>query len=203
MEGVLTYEPPLPMEELPRLLRDVVPSLKIFLSKQPPFNIGNSLRLTVPDEIAKAYPKVDELFKLYSGKEGQRKMVEHSITESEDTSRDIVSTFSVPERSEDEYYFVNISVRNDLSKEANALLSSLFESEVCWWMIYDHSFPCRSLLTDELTAHTTMNLRSDLTFLNNFLCYLFYKIASCLPSQQWSLHRKYSINFTQLFFRHI
>ena len=131
MEGVLTYKPSAPMRELPRLLKDVVPSLNSFITEHPPFNIGKSMRLTVSDEVAKLYPVVDTLFKLHSGKKGHRKIVEHFTTEAEDLSRDTVTTDVVPEIVEKEYYFENVSVRNDLINEANALLSSLFESEVC------------------------------------------------------------------------
>ena len=136
MEGVLTFKPSAPMKELPRLLKDVVPSLNSFISKHPPFNIGNSMRLTVPDEVAKLFPDVDTLFKLYSGKKGHRKIVEHFSTEPEDLNRDTVTTDVVPENVEKEYYFENVSVRNDLMKEANALLSTLFESEVGGWVVH-------------------------------------------------------------------
>ena len=122
----LTYQPPLPVKEPVRLLSDAVPALKAVLIERPPFQIKMSDRLSASIAAVADFPEIDSLFRLRAGSKGQRRRVRHEISES------VSSSEASPgdEEAEQEYYFENIDVRNDLIKEASAVLSSLSNAQV-------------------------------------------------------------------------
>lgn len=120
----LTYVAPLPAKEPLRLLSDAVPALKAVLLKQPPFQIETSDRLSASTAVVQGFPEIDALFRLRAGIKGERRRVRHEISES-------VSTEASPgDELEQEYYFENINIRNDLMKEASAVLSNLSTAQV-------------------------------------------------------------------------
>lgn len=121
---LIVYEAPLPVRELPRLLKDVMPSLNDILSARPPFHMELASRLTVSAAMTVRFPVIDSLFRLRSGQQGQRKEVEH------DTSEPLDDDEVDPKVRPKEYYYENIDVRNDLIVEAEAVLSSLTKSQV-------------------------------------------------------------------------
>ena len=120
-----TYQAPLPAEEPVRLLSDAVPSLKAVLLRRPPFQIKTSDRLSAPPAVIQNFPDIDSLFRLRAGIRGQRRRVRHEISESVSCSE-----ASPGSEVEQEFYFENIDVRNDLIAEATAVLSSLSNAQV-------------------------------------------------------------------------
>lgn len=125
---LIVYEAPKPVKELPRLLKDVIPSLRGLIIARPPFLMDSNKRLSVPAAIVDKFPVIDRLFRLRGGKQGQRKQVEHDTENSEPIS--LVDDDAIVEVRPKEYYYENIDVRNDLILEAEALLSSLTKSQV-------------------------------------------------------------------------
>jgi hypothetical protein len=125
---LIVYEAPQPVKELPRLLKDVIPSLRGLISARPPFLMEPNKRLTVPAALLDKFPVIDRLFRLRGGKQGQRKQIEHDTENNEPIS--LVDDDSIVEVQAKEYYYENIDVRNDLILEAEALLSSLTKSQV-------------------------------------------------------------------------
>lgn len=126
---LIVYEPPLPVKEFPRLLKDVVPELKDVLSARPPFEIVESERLAAPLEITQRFPGIQSLFDRFTGKAGQRKRVEHDTSETSPLVA-IDDDEIVVEEKPKEYYYENIDVRNHLVQEAKAVLVSLTKSQV-------------------------------------------------------------------------
>lgn len=144
--NLIVYEAPQPVKELPRLLKDVIPSLRGVISSRPPFLMESKKRLTVPASIIDKFPVIDRLFSLYGGKQGQRKQVEHDTETSEPVS--LVDKDAVVEVKPKEYYYENIDVRNDLIQEAEALLSHLTKSQVSFIaaavFVYRYFYPLKS-----------------------------------------------------------
>ena len=122
----LTYQPPLPVKEPVRLLSNAVPALKAVLIERPPFQIKTSDRLSASIAAVTDFPEIDSLFRLRAGSKGQRRRVRHEISESVSSSE----VFPGDEKAEQEYYFENVDVRNDLIKEASSVLSSLSNAQV-------------------------------------------------------------------------
>lgn len=121
----LTYVAPLPVKEPLRLLSDAVPALKAVLLKRPPFQIETSDRLSASTAVVQGFPEIDALFRLRAGIKGERRRVRHEISESVSSSE-----ASPGDEVEQEYYFENINIRNDLMKEASAVLSNLSTAQV-------------------------------------------------------------------------
>jgi hypothetical protein len=61
----LIYKPPLPVDDVPILLKEVNPSVNRAIDAFAPFQIGSTLRLSVPAEIERKYPVIDRLIEKY------------------------------------------------------------------------------------------------------------------------------------------
>ena len=117
------YEPPLPVREPPpRLLKDVTAVLNNVLLSRPPFSIGGTQRLTVPEELADEFPVIDRLFDSRYGQQSRRRQIEHDTAESASEDEVVIE--------EKEFYYENLDVRDDLMLEAETLLSALTKSQV-------------------------------------------------------------------------
>ena len=119
----VVYVPPAPVRQPPpRLLKDVAAVLDDVLYSRPPFSIGVSQRLTIPEELVDKFPLIDSLFDSRAGQKGRRRQIEHDTTDSASDEEVVIE--------EKEFYYENVDVRDDLKLEAEALLSALTKSQV-------------------------------------------------------------------------
>jgi hypothetical protein len=64
--GSLIFKQPKPVEDMPILLKDANSSVCNATDLIAPFDIGNSLRLSVPPELERRYPVIDRLMERFS-----------------------------------------------------------------------------------------------------------------------------------------
>jgi hypothetical protein len=62
----LIFKQPQPVEDMPILLKDANSSVSSTIELFAPFDIGSSLRLSVPPELERKYPVIDRLLEVFS-----------------------------------------------------------------------------------------------------------------------------------------